>query len=128
MVARIDLRVAPLNYLNLKSLLEERGYVVHESDRGGPSIATLSPERRQALIGSPNALSFSMRFGPAKRRANWLEPARNELRFVGSGNITVDGLFVEISGRRFGAFLGVYGFLLKRRIYLPWQSIVNVEA
>ena len=127
-IRRIDPRAAPLNHARIKSILESRGYLVQRSESGLSTLVALTPERREELIGSARPLSFPIRFGPSSKRTSWLEPARNDQRFVGAGHIEIDGLSVHLSGRRFGLFWGFYAFLFKGREELSWQSIVNVEA
>jgi membrane associated rhomboid family serine protease len=127
-IARIDSAAAPLNHSRVKAILEQRGYIVKRSDNNLSWFAELTPSTREQLIGSIKPLSFPIRFGPSTNRGSWLEPARNDLRFVGAGLIYIDGISVNLSGRRFGLFWGVLSFLVKGRRELSWASIVNVEV
>jgi rhomboid protease GluP len=127
-IQRISPVAARLNYTKIKSILESRGYLVRRSESGLSTFVDITPERREKLIGSTRPLSFPIRFSPSSKRTSWLEPARNDQRFVGAGRIDIDGLSVYLSGRRFGLFWGFYSFLLKGREELSWPSIVNVEA
>jgi membrane associated rhomboid family serine protease len=127
-IERIDSEAAPLNHSRVKAILEQRGYIVKRSANSLKWFAELTPATREQLIGSTNSQSFPIRFGPSTKGGSWLEPARNDLRFVGAGLIDIDGISVNLSGRRFGLIWGVLSFLIKGRHELSWASIMNVEV
>lgn len=122
-VQRIDPKRYPINYFNLRAALKEFGYDVQETSIG------LATARWAASDGSVSsraftALEFPVSFGLSKGPLSWLEPARNDLLFVGSGTVRVDGVYVYVTGRRYGV---VFGLPLKRWTALKWSEVVNVE-
>ena len=120
MFGRMDPRYAPTDCARLGKLLAERGYIVTDGETG-PGYAVPSPAKLRALIGSSQPIEYSVEFGPG----GWLESTRNDLGFVGSGTVTVDGLSVSISGQRGRR----HGLLSPpdQQIRIPYRNIINVE-
>jgi len=122
MFGRMDPRYAPTDCARLGKLLAERGYIVTDGETG-PGYAVPSPAKLRALIGSSHPIEYNVDFGPGGR----LESMHNDLGFVGSGKLTVDGISVWISGRS-GRRQGLVSSLSEQQVRLPIRNIVNVES
>jgi len=116
--SNIDPRRAGHNFLRLKSQLEARGYLVTVPDHGPVELA-LTANASRPLLNAP------IRFGERIGLLAWMEPARNDFGFVGSGNIRVGQATVEVEGRRLMFLLGLP---LVQNVTLDRERITNVET
>ncbi len=124
---RIDPRRAPINHARLKERLIERGYILRDGDLGGPGSAIPSADKLEALIGTRDPFECKVIFSQPKGIFRWLEPAHNDFGLIDSGNLSADGVHLQLSGRRSG-MRGFFGSLFQRHVQLNWRSIFDVES
>jgi membrane associated rhomboid family serine protease len=114
----IDARRAGADFARLRAALEAHGYVVTVPASGRAELALADATPRRGLC-------VSIRFGPRAGPLGWLEPARNDFRFVGKGSLQVDQATVEIAGWRLTPLATIP---LACTVVLDRERIVNVEV
>ena len=125
MFGRMDPRYAPEACARLGKYLADHGYIVTDGETG-PGSAEPSPEKLQALIGSPRPFECNVDFGNTTRSLGLLGPAQNTFGFVGSGTLVTDGISVWLSGQV--SRTGVLHSLSPENTQLSRQQIANVES
>lgn len=125
---RMDPRYAPQACARLGKHLTELGYIVTPGDTG-PGSVTPSPQKIQALIGSPRPFECDAEFGKdATFYGFGTLPDEDGDGFVCVGSLRADGICVYLSrqaARRSGHFVsrGAPGY-----VEVPTRRIANVES
>jgi len=129
MFGRMDPRYAPLACAGLRKHLTELGYIVTPGDTGPGSVAP-SPQKIQALIGSPHPFECDVEFGRDAAFAAYRDPTHNDYGYIGVGKLEADGVCVYLVRRsvRGRPPVGVSSLLQQDQVEIPVRRIVNVES
>jgi len=127
MFGRMDPRYAPLECARLGKHLTEQGYLVTQGDTG-PGSVTPSPQKVQALIGSPRPFECDVEFGKEPRFYGYRDPDEDGYGFIGAGRLRADGICVCLSGRNGDGPNILPSLLQQDQVEIPTRRIVNVES
>lgn len=124
---RLDPRWSSVQCAQIKEILVARGFLVKDGDLG-PGITAPSPAKLETLLGSRTAISYPARFDQNEGPFRLLAPAQNDLRLVGSGALSYDGVFLRLSSSRFPTSRRILNALFRRTVDLRVDRIWNVEV
>jgi rhomboid protease GluP len=124
---RMDPRYAPAECARLAAFLSERGYIV-TSGQLGPGFAEPSPAKMQALIGSSRPIDVEVDFGRGANPFNLSTPTHNDLGFIGTGTLKVDGISIRLSGNSAAIQSGLPTTSSKMDVQLSYPFIFDVES
>jgi hypothetical protein len=95
---RMDPRYAPAECARVAAFLSEHGYIVTQG-QVGPGSAQPSPAKMQALIGSSRPIDFEVDFGQGANPFSLSTPTHNDLGFIGTGTLMLNGVSILLSGK-----------------------------
>lgn len=127
MFGRMDPRWAPVESARLKKVLIGLGYDVIDGGIG-PGRAVPSAEKMNALIGSPRALRYPVKYLGAGGLLSGFGLWQNAFNLAGTGTLEADGLYLRLDGRIGGSLALFSSSLNRQQVELEWRNIVDVDS
>jgi len=124
---RMDRRYAPAECARVAAFLSEHGYIVTQGQLG-PGFAEPSPAKMQALIGSSRPIDFDVEFGRGANPFSLSTPTHNDLGFIGTGTLKVNGVSVLLTGQGAKMQPALPATSSKMEVQLSYSLIFDVES